>query len=359
MVRNVLVVSDSFKGTIDSRGVGNAVRSGWLRARPEDEVRVIPVADGGEGTLDAIEAAVSGVRRQSFPSVDPQGNPRSASWLMMPDDTAVIELAETCGIGLTDPLAPMTAHTEEFGRAIVQALDAGAVRLVLAIGGSASTDGGVGMLRALGAQFSDNQGTPISAGGKGLSQLHQVNLDGLRPLPPGGVTVFVDVDSPLIGPRGAAHIFGPQKGADPRMIDSLDAALAKFADLTQGPADTPGAGAAGGTGYGLLLWGARMRPGAEGIAELVDLESQIESSDIVITGEGAYDAQTAQGKLPSLVRSLAQRHNVPALLIAGVINASTNGFRRAVSLTELAGSSEAAMADPAAWIIQAGRQLAV
>ena len=357
-VRSILVASDSFKGTIDSRGVGEAVARGWRRVHPDDEVAVVPVADGGEGTLEAIHAAVPGSEYVSVASVDPQQRPREARWLRLPGNVGVVELAETCGLGLTDPLQPLTAHTGEFGRVIAAALDAGVARLVLALGGSASTDGGVGMLTALGARFTDETGTPIPPGGGGLAHLASADLTGLRPLPEGGVTVCVDVTSPLTGAHGAARVFGPQKGATPDMVRDLDRYLGQLAEVLGADPTHPGAGAAGGTGYALQVWGASTQPGAAAMSGLLGLAGRIAASDAVITGEGAFDAQTATGKLPTHLSALAAQAGVPAMLIAGAILAEPRAFAHAVDLTALAGDQRHAMAEPARWIEAAAVQLA-
>ena len=357
-MRKVLIASDSFKGTATSQEVGEALARGWREVYPHDDVTVLPVADGGEGTLDAIHTAVPGSEYISVASVDPQGTPRTTKWLRLPGNVGVVELAETCGLGLTDPLQPMTAHTREFGRVIAAALDAGVHRLVLALGGSASTDGGVGMLESLGARFTAANGEHIGAGGSGLAHLVKADLTGLRPLPAGGVTVFADVTSPLTGETGAAHVFGPQKGASPDMVRELDGHLVRLAEATGGDPWRPGAGAAGGTGFALQLWGATTAPGAEGVAELLNLAEHIAHSDVVITGEGAFDAQTEAGKFPSQVLRLADQSDTLAMLVAGALLVEPVGFHRAVDLTALAGDRQRAMNEPARWIEAAGAQLA-
>ena len=399
----VVVAVDSFKGSIGAADASAAVRDGWGRARSADEVVLRPMADGGEGTLDAFAAAVPGARRMPVTVCGPHGREVPASWLLLPDGTGVVELASTSGIELLQAdggggLRPWDAGTRGFGEAIAAALDHGVERLVLGIGSSASTDGGVGMLTALGARFADASRAPLVPGVRGLVALADADLSGLRPLPPGGAVVLSDVTNPLCGPGGAAAVFGPQKGLDAEAVAVADAALARLSDLVSaasfdtsdaerapsrrerplrtdhsGPArqhpahsahvwdaGTPGAGAAGGTGFGLLAWGAELVPGAERVAGRIGLADAIAGADLVITGEGSYDGQSAAGKVPAFVAQLASASGVPAALVAGRItaDADTSAFAASVSLTELAGSPEASLSAPADWLRAAGAQLA-
>nr|WP_281369359.1 glycerate kinase [Leifsonia shinshuensis] len=247
-------------------------------------------------------------------------------------------------------------------RAIAAALDAGATALLLAIGGSASTDGGAGMLTALGARLLDADGDDIVPGNRGLAGLSRAELT-LRALPAGGARVLSDVTSPLLGPAGAAAVFGPQKGARPADMPVLEAGLARFADVLReagvavDPA-TPGAGAAGGTGYGLLAWGAVIAPGSAAVGEALGLPAMVAGAHAVVTGEGRYDDQSAAGKVPEYVAALARAAGIPALLAAGSIAADPRGFAAAASLSELAGGSAAAIADPLRWAAAAGADLA-
>ena len=211
---------------------------------------------------------------------------------------AVVELASTSGITLLDPLAPLDAHTAGFGEAIASALDHGVERLLLALGGSASTDGGVGALAALGDASSTPPGGRSGSATAVSARSARVDLTDLRPLPPGGAVILSDVDNPLLGARGAAAVFGPQKGADAAMVDVLESNLARLARLLPADPTPPGAGAAGGTGFGLLAWGARMGGGAGVVAEAMGLPAALEGAELVITGEGRFDGQTAAGKVP-------------------------------------------------------------
>lgn len=354
----VVVCPDSFKGTATALEVAGALREGWLSERPADDVRLAPLADGGEGTLDAMQAATPGTVRHDVSVAGPVGEPRRASRLALPDGTAVVELADTSGIGLLDELAGLDAHTRGLGQAIRAALDAGAARLLIALGGSASTDGGTGLLTALGARFLTADGAPIAPGARGLAELAAVDLDGLVALPPGGVVVLSDVRSPLTGPAGAAAVFGPQKGLTPEEIPGVDADLARLAALLGVDPAVPGAGAAGGTGAGLLAWGARLTSGAPEIARTVGLPALIADADVVITGEGRYDAQSAEGKVVSLVEEITAAAGTRLAIAAGSLDAVAPAGALTASLTDIAGR-EAAMAHPLPVLVEAGRRLAL
>ncbi|MFJ4076335.1 glycerate kinase [Curtobacterium sp. NPDC089991] len=340
----IVVAPDSFKGTATAASVAQAVRDGWLTERPDDDVVLVPMADGGEGTLEAFETAVPGAVRVPVTVTGPAGTPVETFWLMLPDGRAVVELAATSGLPLLDELLPDTATSRGFGEAIAAALDAGATGLVLGIGGSASTDGGRPVLEALG--YVGDRGT-------------------LRALPPLGVTVLTDVTSPLLGPTGAAAVFGPQKGIEPSRVASFDELLAAWAARfpSVDPA-TPGAGAAGGVGFGLLVWGATLARGADGVAEVLGLADRLTGADVVISGEGRYDGQSAAGKVPSVVRSLTATHTPGArsMLVAGAIEASLDDYAAAASLTVLAtqttGEPDDALADPLRFATIAGQRLA-
>lgn len=365
----VVLAPDSFKGSIGAAAAAAALRAGWASVDPASALVPRPMADGGEGTLEAFAAAVPGARRMPVSVTGPHGGEVEASWLLLPATadapagTAVVELASTSGIellGSPPRLRPLDADTRGFGQAIAAALAHGVSRLVLGIGSSASTDGGTGMLSALGARFSDASGRPIPAGGRGLDVLASADLSGLPPLPAGGLRVLTDVTNPLRGPRGAAAVFGPQKGADPEQVVALDAGLGKLAAVVHVDPATPGAGAAGGTGFGLLAWGAELVPGADAVAELIGLRAALAEASLVITGEGSFDGQSAAGKAPDAVRALAAEAGVPVALVAGRIGADAGaaGFAATLSLTELAGSAGAAMREPARWLFAAGAELA-
>ncbi|WP_307218619.1 glycerate kinase [Microbacterium sp. SORGH_AS_0888] len=392
-MRRVVLAPDSFKGSIRAADAASALATGWREVDPTADLVLRPMADGGEGTLDAFAAAVPGARRMPVVVSPPWGDSRDgvdAAWLLLPPTpdaprgTGVVELASTSGIELFgDRREPWHASTVGFGEAIDAALTAGVSRLVLAIGSSASTDGGAGMLAALGARFTTEGDVPASlrSGAVGLRRMTGVDLSGLRPLPPGGATVLTDVAAPLCGPAGAAAVFGPQKGFGRVDIPEIDAILARYAALFEVDPATPGAGAAGGTGFGLLAWGASLVPGAAEVARLIGLADAVAAASLVVTGEGAFDGQSAAGKAPAYVSAVAAALGVPAALVAGRIDprADTTAFAASVSLTELAraalpgsagappgpasiapalGPAEAALADPARWLRAAGAALA-
>lgn len=361
MSRRIVVAPDSFKGTATAAEAADALARGWRSVAPGDELVAKPMADGGEGTLDAFAAAVPGAIRVPVTVRGPDDRPTDAAWLRLPDGTAVVELALTSGITLLDPLRPLDAHTFGFGEAIAAALDAGVRRLLLAIGGSSSTDGGAGALAALGGVFVDADGAPIGPGARGLGTLAGVDLAGLRALPPEGALILSDVTNPLLGPAGAAAVFGPQKGATPALVDAMDSALSRLVRAVPGGAglaDTPGAGAAGGTGFGLLAWGAAMAGGSGAVADAIGLSAALAGADLVVTGEGRFDGQSAAGKVPSEVAARAAAAGVPVALVAGAIDADASGFAASASLTDLAGSGAAAMAHPLRWLEAAGAALA-
>jgi glycerate kinase len=233
-VTRVVIAPDSFKGSASAADAAHALAAGWKRVRPADEVVLRPMADGGEGTLDAFASAVPGARRMPVRVRGPLSAPIDTHWVLLPDGAGVVELAATSGLTLLGGLAPLHAHTAGFGDAIVDALDAGVSRLLLGLGGSSSTDGGVGALTALGGRFTDTAGRPVPLGGGGLRMLQRIDLSHLRPLPSGGVTVLGDVTNPLLGACGAAAIFGPQKGADASTIEILEENLARLVELTPG-----------------------------------------------------------------------------------------------------------------------------
>ena len=368
----VVIAPDSFKGSMDAAAAAEAIGSGWRAARPLDELRLLPQADGGEGTLDAIATAVEDARlRDVGPVTGPDGRPVEGHWLELPDGAAVVELAISSGLPLMSVPDPLGATTRGLGELIAAALDAGVTSLVVALGGSASTDGGAGALRALGLELFDAAGVPLADGGGALARLDRVDAGRLRRPPAGGVRLLSDVTAPLLGPTGAAAVFGPQKGASAAQVVELDAALARWASLlartlvvTDSPSqperageDTaaPGAGAAGGTGYGFLAaWGAAIEPGAAAIAELTGLTAAAASADVIITGEGRFDATSLGGKVVGHALSLDVKPNARRAIIAGSLAMPPPSGVWAASLVELAGSLDAALDDPARWLYAAG-----
>jgi len=360
----VVIAPDSFKGTLAAADAALAISEGWRMVRPDDDIALLPQADGGEGTLAAIASAVPGaVLRSAGPVTGPDGRPTPGYWLELPDGTAVAELAQASGLPLMASPDPLGASTRGLGEVIAAALDAGATALVIGLGGSASTDGGAGALAALGMLLLDDDGRPVRDGGGELARVVAIDRTGLRDAPAGGVRLLSDVTAPLLGPAGAAAVYGPQKGADADDIRTLDAALAGFAELLGDGAATPGAGAAGGAGFGFLAaWGARIEAGSQAIATLTGFATQAASADVVVTGEGRFDATSATGKVVGNALALADEGSARVFVIAGQLDATpvTPGGRAvgAISLSELAGSPEAAIADPAGWLRAAGAEAA-
>jgi glycerate 2-kinase len=355
----IAVAPDSFKGSIGAAEAAAALAEGWRGARPGDELVRLPLADGGEGTLRVLAAADPAARWHPVPVTGPDGRLVPGRWLEGRDGTGYVELAQASGLPLMAAPDPLGAQTVGTGQLIAGALDAGASRIVIALGGSASTDGGTGALSALGARFLDAAGRRLAPGGGALRGLASADLAGLRPPPPGGVACLTDVRAPLLGPRGAAAVFGPQKGADAAQVAILEAGLARLALVLGGDPDAPGAGAAGGAGYGFAAaWGASITPGAAELCRIVGLDQELTRAGLVLTGEGRYDATSADGKITGAVLAAAARAGVPAAVVAGVIAADPPPGVAAVSLDALAGGAAEAMTDPGRWLRAAGRMLA-
>jgi glycerate kinase len=355
----IVIAPDSFKGSIGAAAATEALAAGWHTARPADTVIRVPLADGGEGTLDVLAAAVAGSRWQSAWVTGPGGQPVDCSWLELPGGTAVLELARASGLPLLTAPDPLGAHTAGLGEAIGHALDAGAHEIVITLGGSASTDGGTGALAALGARFLDAAGRALPCGGGALRDLASADLTGLRRPPAGGVRCLADVGAPLLGPTGAAAVFGPQKGADPGQIALLDQGLARLAGILGGDPGGPGAGAAGGTGYGFAAaWGALIHPGAPELCRIAGLGRALRGADLVITGEGRYDQTSTGGKVAGAVFTAAAGAGVPVALVAGQLATDPPPGAAAISLSDLAGSPAAARQTPARWLRLAGLRLA-
>lgn len=324
--RRVLVAADKFKGSLTAAQVAEHVTVGLLRARPELEVEAVPVADGGDGTVDA--ALAGGFTRHRATVTGPLGSPVTASFALR-DGVAVVEMAEASGLRLLPPgrLAPLTATSRGTGELLLAAVDAGAHTVVLGVGGSATTDGGAGMLTALGARLLAGDGEPVRLGGGPLAELVSADLTGLdERLAEVEVVLASDVDNPLTGPQGAAAVYGPQKGAGAREVAALDAALDHYVQVLSravGPraaeqALAAGAGAAGGVGYGALVGlSATFRPGIEVLLEVLDFAPALARADVVITGEGALDAQTLHGKAPAGVAAAARAAGKPVVAVCG------------------------------------------
>ena len=326
---NIIIACDSFKGSLSSQDVASAISSGLLRADPDLHLTRIPIADGGEGTVEAYLAAVGGQRHTCTVS-GPLGEPVEADYAVLPDGTAVIEMAQASGLPLLSGRKPdpLRAGTYGTGQLIRDALDSGCCSFLIGIGGSATTDGGAGMLQALGARFLDREGNPLSPGGGELLRLDRIDLSGFDPRLAGcSVRIASDVVNPLCGPQGAAAIYGPQKGASPREVELLDAALARYADVIvrctgQDVRNRPGAGAAGGLGAGLMAFcGAVPGSGIDAMLDAVGFDRLLSGADLVITGEGRIDGQSASGKVPVGVarRAKAHRADLPVFALVGGI----------------------------------------
>ncbi|MGI5422557.1 glycerate kinase [Actinomadura luteofluorescens] len=322
----VVVAPDSFKGSLSAAQVCAAVAEGVRRAAPGADVAAVPMADGGEGTLDCFLSARGGDAVE-VAATDPVGRPVKARYALSGDGrSAVVELAAASGLPLVEDLPPdpMNAATTGTGELIADAVRRGARDVLVCIGGSASTDGGAGLLRALGVRFLDAAGVELPPGGAALARLASIDDSGVpEEVRATRFRVACDVTNPLVGPDGAAAVFGPQKGASPGQVAELDAALAVFADAVAargGPRvhDLPGAGAAGGTCGGLVgLLGAEPSGGALLVAEAVGLPAALDGADLVVTGEGRVDGQSAGGKVVSAVAALARDRGVPCVALAG------------------------------------------
>lgn len=324
----VVVAPDDYKGALAASDAARAIADGVRSAAPDADIVVLPVADGGDGTAETLARATGG-RMVDAAAHDALGRPLRAELAITGDGAAaIIEMAQASGLALLPPgeRRATEASTYGTGELIRAALDAGVNRLIVAIGGSATSDGGAGMAQALGARFLDGAGKELPPGGAALACLEHIDTGGLDERLRGvEVLVACDVDNPLTGPDGAAHVYGPQKGATPEEVRILDAALERYAavirrDLGVDVRELPGAGAAGGLGAGLVAFlGARLEPGSDMVLDLLDFDAAVADADLVITGEGRADAQTARGKAPAAVARRAARHGVPVVMLAGRI----------------------------------------
>ena len=324
----IVIAPDSFKDSLSAEKVADAIAAGLADVMPHAQLVKCPMADGGEGTVEAIVAAGNGQLRRNHVQ-GPLGAPVEAHWGWLPDShTAIIEMAEASGLQLLKPEQRNACITSTFGTGelIKAALDAGARRVILAIGGSATNDAGAGALQALGLGLFDAQGNDLPRGGLALAHVARIELSGLDPrLAEVRFEIAADVNNPLCGEHGASAIFGPQKGASAEQVRLLDQALGHFADhcanvLPKDVRHEPGSGAAGGLGFAAkAFFGAQFRAGVEVVAELVGLAEAVKGADLVITGEGRFDAQTLRGKTPFGVASIARAEGVPVVVLAGTL----------------------------------------
>lgn len=369
VARRVVLAPDKFKGSLTAAEVADALAAGIGRVAPDVEVVRAPVADGGDGTVDAFVAA--GWEPVPVRAEGPTGAMGDSVYAVRGDagrPTAVIELARVVGLErLPDGRAdPLRASTFGLGRVIAHALDRGVRDIVLGVGGSASSDGGAGLLQALGLRILDAHGDEVPPGGAALARADRVERSGLHPaLADTSFTLASDVDNPLLGPHGAVAVFAPQKGADARQRATLEAALTNWAKLIDPDcANRPGAGAAGGTGFGAMaVLGAVERPGIDVVLDLIDFRSLVRTADLVVTGEGSLDDQTLRGKAPMGVCAAAREAGIPVIAVAGRCLLSetvlgTAGFEAAFTLTDLEPDPSRSIAHAAPLLERVGATLA-
>ncbi|MGW1377014.1 glycerate kinase [Streptomyces sp. NPDC002446] len=369
----MLIAADKFKGSLTAVEVAEHVTAGLRRVVPDLDVAAVPVADGGDGTVAAALAA--GFTRHEVRVTGPTGVPVTATFALRDDGTAVVEMAEASGLQHLPGgvFAPLTATTYGTGELLLAALDAGATSIVFGVGGSATTDGGAGMLAALGARFLDADGEPVAPGGGPLRDLATADLSGLDPrLATTGIVLASDVDNPLTGPKGAPAVYGPQKGASADDVAVLDAALAHYAEVLEravGPkaaehALAPGAGAAGGIGYGALVGlDAEFRPGIEVMLDVLGFAPALARATFVITGEGSLDEQTLHGKAPAGVAAAARAAGLDVVAVCGRLQLPQEalgraGIQRAYALTDLESDPARCMAEAGPLLERAAENLA-
>ena len=365
----ILIASDKFKGSLTGSEVASALAEGIRNADAGIHVDAVPVADGGEGTVAAALAV--GFTAVNATVTGPTSGSVTAQFAVR-GEQAIIEMAAASGLDVLPGglLAPLTATSRGTGDLIRAALDHGCTTIVLGVGGSACTDGGAGMLQALGARLTDAGGREVAPGGAALAALASVDLTDLDGrLAHATVILAGDVDNPLLGERGAPAVFGPQKGADPQDVKLLDAALGHFAALlvtqpgVRDLVDAPGAGAAGGVGYAAMaVLGAERRPGVEVVQELTGLAERVASADLVITGEGSLDEQSLGGKAPIGVAQVAKDAGVPVIAICGRAlltpeQLSAAGFARTYALTDIAPDVPTAIADAGRFVTEIGARI--
>jgi glycerate kinase len=334
----VLVAPDKFKGTLTAEEAAEAIASGWRRADPGAVVEAVPMADGGEGTLEALVAALRGDRHRAKVT-GPLGDPVEAEFGLAETRDGrlgIVEMARASGLALLSPARrdPKRATTRGTGELIIQACRRGVDRVLVCIGGSATNDGGAGMAQALGVRLLDERGEDLGPGGAALLRLARIDVSGMDvSVRNANFVAATDVDNTLLGPYGASAVYGPQKGATADDVAVLDKALGHFAavvhrDLGIDVRDIRGAGAAGGLGAGLVAFlGARLRPGVEVVIEAVGLADRMARADLVVTGEGRLDEQSLRGKAPAGVLRLARELGVPAIVLCGVSEVEVEGAR--------------------------------
>lgn len=341
----VVFAPDKFAGTLSALDAASAMAVGWAHRAPDDVLVQVPMSDGGPGFLDVLHTALGGELHAVTVS-DPYGEPASAAVLRV-GDTAYIESAQAVGLHLTEPdrRDPERGTTVGLGDLLGQAVDTGAARVVVGLGGSATNDAGAGLLAALGATA---EGGPLDAGPSGLAAVSSVSLDAARSRLEGVELVLAsDVDNPLLGINGATKIYGPQKGLREERLVTVDGWLQGFADATDRKvAAQKGTGAAGGLGFAMLLLGGTRRPGVSLVSEAVGLPGKVRGADLVVTGEGAFDFSSRSGKVPYGVAEVAAEHLVPCIVLAGQVLVGSRemralGVESAYSLVDLVGEERA------------------
>lgn len=342
----IVIASDSYKGSLDSSQVNEAMRKGILRVFEDAEIICIPIADGGEGTVDAVMTCCGGSYCYEMVT-GPDGREVIARYGILPDKSAVIEMAAASGLPLVQDVTPdtvMNSTTYGTGQLIASALDKGCRKIYIGIGGSATNDGGIGMLQALGVSFLDADNREVGFGGKYLDKIARIDISNLDPrIRETELVVMSDVTNPLCGENGAAVVYGPQKGATEEEIAILDKGLAQFAELIcqmnlPDIRNLPGAGAAGGLGGGLVSFlGAEIRPGIKAILEIADFEKSVQWADLILSGEGRIDGQSANGKVVSGIAEIAGKYNVPVIAICGSVEKDAREiFEKGISGMEAA-----------------------
>lgn len=324
---NIIIATDSFKGSDSSLNIAKHIQTGIQKVFPDAVITKIPIADGGEGTVDALVWSMNGTYKTAD-VFGPQKERVRAKYGILPDRTAVLEMAEASGLLKTDPAKRNagTATTFGTGQLLIKALDAGCRRIMIGLGGSATNDGGAGFLQAVGISLKDNNGNELGPGGLALENLKTIDVSGMDPrINEAEILIISDVNNPLCGKNGASEVFGPQKGADPDMVKKLDSCLVHFANVIKEQfgkdiSNFPGSGAAGGLGAALLAFtNSRIRPGIHAVLDAVKFDEMLKDADLVITGEGRLDSQSAQGKAPVGVSERAKKHNVPVIALVGEI----------------------------------------
>jgi glycerate kinase len=363
----VLIAPDCFGGTLTAPEAAEAIAAGWRGGAPDDQLTLCPLADGGPGFVDVLHSALGGQLRYQSVS-GPLGSFVDAVWLEH-EGAAYIECAQACGLTLVPKgeRNALAATTLGVGEMIRHALDSGVHTVVVGLGGSASTDGGAGMFRALGAVAVDADGEPLPVGGGPL--VDTVRLEGRVDLGDVRLVAASDVENPLLGKLGAARVFGPQKGADDLAVRRLERSLTRWADVLadvtgRDVRDVPGAGAAGGLGAALIALGAEVESGAGMVRKLTGLDTALDEAQLVLTGEGSFDFQSLRGKLVTRVAAAAAERGTPCVVLAGQVSvgrrrAAAAGVDFAYSVAEHVGSAEASLADPAGTLTDLAKHVSV